>query len=276
MTSISRFYMVVNLTKMVSFVLTTAEGGLQDGPTDSRGSMVRPRCWLLPPQGNYWGQNHFLSIFSFTLKLFQTRRRIILVRYWVFQGARIWKNYPKIVIFRNDIFFKNPTAVASFWKIVSWPKYFFLQTRMKFFCDWACFPPLLWIIYLLPRVFTRGSCKLNNLRRWWLWWSWQKKIRSFLYIFWILRLKRNFINLIQIDEKQNWCAHHLDDQQKAFKSSLCFQLSLRLGPVSCWPVASWPPCFNSLPSMGSSSILCLFLPHLSSVLMAAPSFIGEQ
>ena len=103
-----------------------------------------------------------------------------------------------------------------------------------------------------------------------------KKIRSFLYIFLILRLKRNFINLIQIDEKQNWCAHHLDDQQKAFKSSLCFQLSLRLGPVSCWPVASWPPCFNSLPSMGSSSILCLFLPHLSSVLMAAPSFIGEQ
>ena len=33
--------------------------------------------------------------------------------------------YPKVVIFRNDIFFKNPTAVASFWKIVSWPKYFF-------------------------------------------------------------------------------------------------------------------------------------------------------
>ena len=97
MTSISRFYMVVNLTKMVSFVLTTAEGGLQDGPTDSRGSMVRPRCWLLPPQGNYWGQTHFLSIFSFTLKLFQTRRRIILDRYWVFQGEKLEKLFiPKL------------------------------------------------------------------------------------------------------------------------------------------------------------------------------------
>ena len=97
MTSISSFYMVVNLTKMVSFVLTTAEGGLQDGPTDSRGSMVRPRCWLLPPQGNYWGQAHFLSIFSFTLKLFQTRRRIILDRYWVFQGEKLEKLFiPKL------------------------------------------------------------------------------------------------------------------------------------------------------------------------------------
>ena len=39
--------------------------------------------------------------------------------------------YPKVVIFRNDIFFKNPTAKNRLFLGLS----IFFQTRIKFFCD---------------------------------------------------------------------------------------------------------------------------------------------